>query len=120
MLSANEERRLSAIRKGLEHHRAKGVDVSAWEAEFLLRIIAREIPTEDETDKEQGVVCQFCEQNFWPHLDYDAIRFWERADRVLQYTNVDKLEMQSKRVQALRYAIVEEMRQLARDIYETD
>src|ERR1700687_4472267 len=98
MLSANEQRRLSAIQNSLEKHRAKGVDVSAWEAEFLLGIISREIPTGDETDKEPGVACQFCEQNFWPHLDYDAIQFWERADRVLHYTEVDKVHMRSGHV----------------------
>lgn len=40
-LNVDEQQRLAGIRAALERYRAEGIDVSSWEAEFLLGIIDR-------------------------------------------------------------------------------
>lgn len=39
MLTISEQSRLAEIRAALERHRAMGVDVSTWEAEFFMGLI---------------------------------------------------------------------------------
>ncbi len=41
MLTLPEQKRLAHIRVSMEKHRALGFDVSTWEAEFFIGIIAR-------------------------------------------------------------------------------
>ena len=40
-LTAYEKDRIADIRKALRRHKREGVDVTAWEATFFLRIIDR-------------------------------------------------------------------------------
>ena len=41
MMTTDEQLRLATVRVALEKHRAMGVDVSAWEAEFFVGIIEK-------------------------------------------------------------------------------
>jgi hypothetical protein len=40
-ITPDEQKRLAQIRKDVEKHRAMGIDVSTWEAEFFLELVSR-------------------------------------------------------------------------------